>query len=269
MAEMWICGDCRSTNNARDKRCYRCRVPRATSELSEATAANQAAAAQETRTVLAAASRLGVRYRPSWPVALVTGVLILGTTGLDVLRTREAMAVATGAVAADPGRVQSAITLGSAYLVGYIASGIFWSLWMALLVANVPALTARWPSHGPLGAFFALWIPFIGLKRPYSIVKQVTTLLGGGAWAGLLVIAWWVAFLGSFYLPSIVVFLRALDRDDTTVGDALTTGSVTRIGVVIIAAILAALVLVTVEYYQRLALERRSDIVLAAEPTQV
>ena len=44
---------------------------------------------------------------------------------------------------------------------------------MALLVANVPALTGALPSHGPLGAFFALWIPFIGLKRPYSIVKQV------------------------------------------------------------------------------------------------
>ena len=258
MAEMWICGDCRSTNNARDKRCYRCRVPRATSEMTEATVANNVAAVQETRTVLAA-------------VALVTGVLILGTTGLDVLRTRDAMALVTadGVQAASQAQLQSSLNLAIAYFVGYVASGIFWSLWMALLVTNVPALTARWPSHGPLGAFFALWIPFIGLIRPFSIIKQVTTLLGGGARAGLLVIAWWVAFLGSFYLPSIVVFLRALDRDDTTVGGALTTGSVTRIGVVIIAAILAALVLLTVEYYQRLALERRSDIVLAAEPTQV
>lgn len=269
MAEMWICGDCRSTNSARDKRCYRCRVPRATSELTEATAANQAVAAQETRTVLATASRLGVRYRPSWPVAMVTGALILGTTGLDVVRTREAMAVATGAVSADPSQVQSAVNLGTAYLVGYLASGVLWSLWMALLVMNVPALTARWPSHGALGAFFALWIPFIGLKRPYSIVKQVTSLLGGGGWAGLLVVTWWIAFLGSFYLPSIVVFLRALDRDDKTLGDALTTGSVTRIALVIVAAILAALVLVMVEYYQRLALERRAQVVLGPEPTRV
>ena len=271
MAEMWICGDCRSTNNARDKRCYRCRVPRATSEMTEATLATNVAEAQETRTVLAAATRLGVRYRASWPVALVTGVLILGTTGLDVLRTRDAMALVTadGVQAASQAQLQSSLNLAIAYFVGYVASGIFWSLWMAILVTNVPALTARWPSHGPLGAFFALWIPFIGLIRPFSIVKQVTTLLGGGARAGLLVIAWWVAFLGSFYLPSIVVFLRALDRDDTTVGGALTTGSVTRIGVVIIAAILAALVLLTVEYYQRLALERRSEIVLAPEPTQV
>lgn len=268
MAEMWICGDCRSTNSARDKRCYRCRVPRATSELSEATAANQAVAAQETRTVLAAASRLGVRYRASWPVAVVAGAFILGTTALDVLRTREAMAVATGTVAADPTHVQGVVTLGTAYLVGYLASGVFWSVWMALLVSNVPALTARWPSHGALGALFALWIPFIGLKRPYSIVKQVTTLLGGSAGAGLLIIAWWIAFLGSFYLPSIVVFLRALSRDDKTLGDALNTGSVTRIVVVIVAAILAALVLVTVEYEQRLALERRSQVVLGPEQTR-
>jgi hypothetical protein len=268
MAEMWVCGDCRSTNNARSKRCYRCRLPRATSELTEATAAYSAAQAQTTTTILAAATRLGVRYRPSWPVALLAGILILGTTGLDVLRTREALSVLTpdGTLATDPTHIAAMNTVTAIWAVGYGLSGIAWSVWMALLVSNVPALTARWPSHGPIGAFFALWIPFIGLKRPYSIVKQVTTLLSGASFGpALLVIAWWLTFLASFYLPTIVVFLRALGGDDQSVGASMSTGSVTRLALVIVAAVLAALVLVSVEYFQRLALERRTQIVFGAE----
>ena len=272
MAEMWVCGDCRSTNNARSKRCYRCRMPRTSSELTEATEAYSAASAQSRQTVLVAATRLGVRYRPSWPVALLAGLLILGTTALDVLRTREAMALLTpdGPVAPDPARLQGLISVGTVWLAGYVLSGVLWSIWMALIVMNVPALTARWPSYGPFAALFALWIPIIGLKRPFSIVKQVTTLLSGAGFGpALLVIAWWLTFMASFYLPTFVQLLRALGGDDRTVGESMATGSVTRLALVIVAAILAALVLVTVEYLQRVALERRSQVVLGVEATGV
>ncbi len=267
---MWVCGDCRSTNNARSKRCYRCRLPRTSSELTEASAAYSAAQAQTTTSILAAASRLGVRYRPSWPVALLAGILILATTGIDVVRTRQVLAAVTpdGTLAAGPAALDAMSTVTTIWVVCYLLSGVAWSIWMALLVSNVPALTARWPAHGPIGAFVALWIPFIGLKRPYSIVKQVTTLLSGASFApALLVISWWLTFLASFYLPTVVVFLRALGGDDQTVGAAMSTGSVTRLALVIVAAILAALVLVCVEYFQRLALDRRSQIVLGSEAT--
>jgi len=269
MAEMWICGDCRSANSPKDKRCYRCRVPRASAELDEATAAMSAATAQGTTSVLAAATRLGVRYRATWPLAVLTGALILGTTALDVVRTRQAMGLITpdGGVVDDPTRVEGLLSVGTAYLVGYVLSGVAWSLWIALVVANVPALTARWPNRSPLGAFFALWIPIINLKRPYSVVKEVTAILSGATFGpALLVIAWWVTFLASFYLPTIVVFVRALGHDDSTVGAAMSTGSTTRIAVVFVAATLAALVLVTVEYHQRRALDRRREVVLGGEP---
>ena len=265
---MWVCGDCRSTNNARSKRCYRCRLPRTSSELTEATAAYSAADAQATQTVLAAATRLGVRYRPSWPVAVLTGALILGTTGLDVVQTRQALAVADAVGTVAQSQLDALSTVAAVHLGGYILSGIMWSIWMALIVMNVPALTARWSTFGPFSAFFALWIPFIGLKRPYSVVRQVTTMLSGvSLWPAVLVIAWWLTFLASFYVPYVVIILRRIGGDDRTVQDSLMSGSVARLGLVIAAAILAALVLVTVEYFQRLALDRRSQIVLGTEPT--
>ncbi len=268
MAEMWVCGDCRSTNNARSKRCYRCRLPRTSSELTEATAAYAAADAQATQTVLAAATRLGARYRSSWPVAMVAGGLILGTTGLDVVQTRQALTVADAVGTVAQSQLDALSTIAAVHLGGYILSGVLWSIWMALIVMNVPALTARWSTYGPFSAFFALWIPFICLKRPYSVVRQVTAMLSGASlWPAVLVIAWWLTFLASFYLPYVAIFLRRIGGDDRTVQDSLMTGSVTRLGLVIVAAILAALVLVTVEYFQRLALDRRSQIVLGTEPT--
>jgi hypothetical protein len=227
-----------------------------------------AASDQRATTVLAAASRLGVRYRTSWPLAVLTGALILGTTAIDVVRTRDAMALVTpeGGIVDDPSRVQGILSVGTFWLIGFILSGIAWSLWIAIVVANVPALTARWPSRSPAGAFFALWIPIIGLKRPYSVVREVVAIPSGSALGpALLVIAWWLAFLAQFYLPTIVVFLRAVGHDDPTIGAAMSTGSATRIALVLVAAILAALVLVTVEYFQQIALERRSQAVIGPD----
>lgn len=267
---MWICGECRSANNARAKRCYRCGALRTTSELTEATATAGPATASQTVTVLAAATRMGVRYRSTWPLALLAGVLILGTTALDVIRTRLALALISsqGAFATDPAHLEELLSVGRIWLAGYVLSGVVWSFWMALLVRNVPALTARWPSHGPLAALFAFWVPILSLKRPFSIVKEVTTLLSGAAFGpALLVIVWWISFLALSYVPSIVVVLRAVGGDDRTLGALVVTGSVTRMALGIAAAVLAALVLVTVEYLQHMALVRRSQIVLGAETT--
>lgn len=269
-ADLWICGDCRSANKAKDKRCYRCGVPRSTAELSEARAANTAAQAVEASTVLAAATRLGVRYRSTWPLAVLTGALILGSTAIDVVRTRASLVLVQpdGTLALDPGHAQSLEALGIAYWVTFLVSGLTWSLWIALVVANVPALTARWPNRSPAGAFFALWIPIINLKRPYSIVKEVTTILSGAAFGpALLVIAWWIAWLLFRYGPYVVAFLRAAGGDDKTVGSLMTSTSWSVLVFEFVAAMLAASVLVTVEYHQRRALDRRSDIVLGSGAT--
>ena len=57
-------------------------------EMTEATAGASAIAAEQSVTVLAAATRLGARYRPTWPLSILTGCLIFVTTAANVLQTR-------------------------------------------------------------------------------------------------------------------------------------------------------------------------------------
>jgi hypothetical protein len=205
MADMWICADCRSANEAKAKRCYRCGVPRAQGELTEATAAAAAASAQATRTVLATATRLGARYRPTWPLAIVASILIFATTGLIVVQARSDIARVTsdGRLIEDPGTAQAGLSMDAVVVIAFLAGVLVWSIWIALVVANVPALTARWPTRSPTGAFFAQWIPIINLKRPFTVVRDVVIILSGGA-AGpaLVVILWWIAFLARYVVPS-------------------------------------------------------------------
>ena len=70
MAESWVCGDCRSFNQPKADRCYRCHVPRKTSEMTEANAALTTSAKQEARTLAAQIERIGARYVATWPLAL-------------------------------------------------------------------------------------------------------------------------------------------------------------------------------------------------------
>jgi hypothetical protein len=220
--------------------------------------------------VLAAATRLGARYRTTWPLAVLTGALILASTAVDVIQSRISLTLVQpdGSLVVDPSDQRTLQTLGIAWWVCFILAGLGWSLWIALVVANVPALTARWPNRSPAGAFFAGWIPIINLKRPFSVVREVVTILSDASFGpALLVIAWWIAWLAARFGPFVVVFLRALGRDDASVGALTSTGVWSGLIFEIAAAVLAALVLVVVEYHQRVKLDRRSAIVLGAETT--
>ena len=94
----WVCSDCRSLNTARQKRCYRCRLPRSNAELSAATQGMSMAAASASVTVLAPAARLGARYRRTWPLAMLVIPLIIIATALDVAQTApfSGMVIAAG-----------------------------------------------------------------------------------------------------------------------------------------------------------------------------
>jgi hypothetical protein len=270
MAEMWICGDCRSTNGAKDKRCYRCGVPRATAEMTEATAAAAVVTADQARTVLASATRLGARYRGTWPLAIVTVILIFVATAAEVLQTRDVIAHtgADGTVVMTVPELTSSATMGLIGAVAFLLGVLAWSFWIALVVANVPALTARWPTRSPVGAFFGQWIPILNIKRPFTTVRDVVVILAPStATPALVVMGWWATFLASYFVPFIYVLLRVIGHEDATIGDSVRSGSQIGMYLEIVAAVLAACVVVIVEYHQHLALERRSQLVLGAETT--
>ena len=265
MADMWICVDCRSANEPKAKRCYRCGLPKAQGELTEANAAAAPTSAVGPRTVLAAATRAGAKYRPSWPLALFTGGLIFATTALYIRETRylNGLTDADGFIVNDPASSQAELPFALALSVVMLLGIVVWSFWIALVVANVPALTGRLPSRSPIGAFFAQWIPIVNIKRPFSVVREVVAILSNGALGpALLVIAWWASYLGAYIIPSIYVILRTIGHDDPTLGASVITGNQIGMYLVIAAAAFAAGILLTVEHGQRRALARRAVVVL-------
>jgi len=257
-SDVWICGDCRSVNKAREKRCYKCRVPRATAELTEAAAAISAVHARETQTVLARAARMGARYRPTWPLALLVIPVILATTALTIAWTN-ALASAIGPDGEylnQPVNSHSLDALSGALLFALFGGLLIWSAWIALVVANVPALTARWPSYSPIGAFFA---PVRAFRGPYRVVWGVLAILTEGrSGPRPIVVCWWVALLSAYLAPTFVVLLRGPE----TLFQAVLVAMQVRLVLLVIAAILAIAVVVIVEREQRAALNRRASVVL-------
>ena len=254
--EIWVCGDCRSVNKAREKHCYRCRVPRATAELTPAAAAVSSLHVRELQTVLDRAERMGATYRPTWPLALIIVPVILATTWLSFAWTNAL--VASIGPNGETLSTQAVDALGMPLLVTLFVGLLLWSTWIALVVANVPALTARQPLHSTLGAFFA---QFRGFQAPYRVIWGVLAILSAGrSGPRLVVLGWWLALLSSYGAPLVVIILRG----NETLYRALVVGMQVRLGLLAIAAVLAIALVIVVEREQRAALRRRDSVVVGA-----
>ncbi len=265
----WVCGDCRSFNRAKAKRCYKCGVMRIAGELTDANAAMTTSAARAERTVLVTASRMGARYRPTWPLAAILVPLIAIVTWLQFagMEVANQLVGPTGQFIDDKATFDRFIGFTSWHLGLFLVAALAWSFWIALVVSNVPGLTAKWPPNSPIGAFFAPYIPIIGLWRPYAVIRGVLTLLTDRrAWPQLVVVAWWLTFLASYYVP-FFLSLSWSSRLRTDFGAAVTIGWV-RWGFLTIAAVLAIGVVLIVERWQWICARRRETVVFAAEASQ-
>src|SRR5688572_27030921 len=175
MNDFWACGKCRSVNLNKVRRCYKCQTPRAIGEMPEAAAALRGAAMVNAVNTIATVTRSGARYRPSWPIAIPVVLLIIATTVLTNMQVASlAEAIGTnGRILVGPTTFRTLTSLALATFAVYAAALVLWSGWIAIVVGNVPALTGRWPSRTPVGAFFATFIPFVNFRRPHSVVDSV------------------------------------------------------------------------------------------------
>jgi hypothetical protein len=267
MARGWFCTDCRSLNDAGAKRCYSCSLPRAAAESLDGTFRSTSEVRQTT--VEAQAKRLGTRYRPSWPVAVVVVPLVVAATMLDIQRTQAFSRLVDAAgrfVKAAPAYMDAFVDLSVTSTVAYLLAVVAWSLWIALVVSNVPALVARWPSYTAMQAFLAPFIPFVNLKRPGAVVSEAVGLLSRertsvGAVVGL----WWITWLAAYFVPGILSYLRSTVGSTETAAEIFVLAAQVRLFILVPAAILAILVVILVERVQRDALKRRASTVLAPD----
>jgi hypothetical protein len=263
--EIWICGDCRSVNSQKQRRCYKCQVPRRTGEMTEATAAVSTFVGVQDVTVLEKVTRIGARYRPTWPVAIPLVPMIIAGTVLAILVVQgwSASINPSGQLEGDAETEGHLLVLSQAMAAAFGAGVLLWGLWIALVVRNVPALTARWAPNSPAGAFFAPFIPWRGWRRPHSVVRGVLAILSDGRSGPLLVaLAWWVACLAAYIVPSVVWLARRSDMGQwPAFGLALKVWA----ALLVVAAILAIAVVVVVEREQRGAMLRRGTTLMAPQ----
>jgi Domain of unknown function (DUF4328) len=270
MAESWVCGDCRSFNQPKSDRCYRCHVPRKNAEMTEASAAFTTAAKHEERTLAAQVERLGARYVATWPLAMVLIPLIAVATVTSVLQLQALTALVSpdGQLINDPADIDEAVRMTAISSGSFLLGVVVWSVWIARVVANVPALVARWPRFGWLAALLGAWIPIINIKRPFSVVREAVSQIAERPNGAVLVAAaWWLCILLWYFGSNIVAAGRVLGGNDPTVLQAQLAGEQFGQLFYVPAGIFAAGVVFSVERLQRQAIRRRTETVLMVDGT--
>jgi hypothetical protein len=267
MAGIWLCAQCHSANRNRSNSCYKCRTARSSGEMQEASAAFATVSAQQATANLAAAARHGARYRPSWIFALPTVALWSAGPWLQwrLLTIISPVVGPDGAIHLANSQFASFRLLALLYAGVLIGGAVVWGLWMAMLVGNVPALTARWTPHTPVGAFVSPWIPILSFKRPYTVVRNSLRILTSGqAGPGLIALLWWLASLAAWFGPVGVQIYAALSgRFDGRW--AFIAASQVALAFGVLTSMLGIAVVVLVELQQRRLARARAAVVMLAE----
>jgi hypothetical protein len=216
----WVCGSCKSINRARSERCYSCHGVRDDA---------LASSGSEKRTIEAVANRTVRDYLPSWPLAVLAGVLLVTVAVIGIvilvrsaedfpaLRDAFIAAIYRGGEGLEAGvlATQSAETA----FLGLLRSGLVFlalvsfAAWLALATMNVPALGGGIPSRSPLRVFIYTLIPVWNLFKVPGMVQEVLYRLdarAGGAWMVMaatigLLGSWFVSFIGSLVITGAFV----------------------------------------------------------------
>jgi hypothetical protein len=207
--DIWVCDTCKSINRRRDDVCYRCRAQR--SGAIEAPGL-------DLRAESAAAERGIHTYVTSWPLALVTVVLLVAVAilGIVILRLQAADyptmrqafvdALTSGRDTVDQAFTTQSVQLGLASTVRTglaLLALLCFAGWLALVTRNAPLLGGGTPSRSPVRVFAYALIPIWNLIKVPGILQDLLYRVdteGGGAF---MVLAAWIGLVGS-YLVSIL-----------------------------------------------------------------
>jgi hypothetical protein len=168
MADVWVCSQCRSLNQGKD-RCYKCRAPKDVGGVAPTDLPTIGPSApivpsgryrsSAFRAVLAAASLMAF-------TTLIVSWVVLASIVLKPTPTNP-RPVISGPVAA----LYDDLWL---LLLGLLAVTLLaWAAWISRVVANIPVLTGEYPRATPRWTFIQVLIPGYNLRWIPSILRDV------------------------------------------------------------------------------------------------
>jgi hypothetical protein len=229
--EFWVCGQCRSINNAGAKQCYNCRTPRDRAAVDPATI-DPTSKGQLREIELPP-------FRPSRGVAMLATIGIIAIAIMQAYNTFIVVSVIQlqidGAEIA-PNQLEFANAVGILTLGIAALALIGWALWLSRVVTAMPALGLGYPAADGFMAFVENFLPGLNLYRVPAIVRDVVHRLERGTVRGeAMIFGAWVALLGGVLLPRIGAAITGTTLQSGP--DALRTSMV----VAIIASVFVAL----------------------------
>jgi hypothetical protein len=256
MTNVWVCGACRSINQPREQRCYKCRTPRDLGQVDPETLVVAGAGSKPTVDPKAAVGT----YRSSAGRALTAQALIVFTivvtTMAKVLGADAISRVLDGREVADADATLVAI-LGAGGLLLAVATLVAFGLWLSQVVANVPTLGLGWPNVTPSAAFIENLIPGVNVLRVPAIVRDVMTRLDTGPRGEAFIAASWLGLVGGVMVPRFARYVigpLSIESPDTAIGLSQLVGQVS-LGLSIVGAVFLIVIIRRVEEHA----ERRSQ----------
>ena len=234
--DFWVCGDCRSINNAGARQCYNCRTPR-----------DRAAVDPDTIDPSSHGPLRTIELPPfkasRWAAALAS-ILILAVGVMQIVQF-SLLRQYLDYVAAGTETDEQLAYLGT---VGIVALGlallalIAWALWLSRTVTSMPALGLGYPAAYGMMSFVENFIPLLNLWRVPAIVRDVARRLepktGGDETmtrGEALVFAAWISVFGGYLVPRVLsLFTSNLDTLATITGIGLGLGVVGAVFLVVL-----------------------------------
>ena len=208
--DFWVCGDCRSINNAGARQCYNCRTPRDRAAVDPS--AIDPSSKGPLRTI-----ELPEFKSSRWAAMLAT-ILIVAVAVMQVVQFNLSAQLINQQIAGTDPTEEQLIYVGSIAILSFgigLLALIAWALWLSRTVTSMPALGLGYPAASGMMAFYENFIPVLNLYRVPAIVRDVVRRLepktGGDETmtrGEALVFAAWIGLIGGFFVPRVLGFLN-------------------------------------------------------------
>jgi hypothetical protein len=268
----WVCGACRSINQPREQRCYKCRTPRELAKVDPATLV--VAGAGSTQPVVDPNAVIG-SYRSSadraFAAQLLIVVAVVVTAASKIVGADVVSRVIDGDVAGADASLTLLSLLGGGGLVCAVIAVAAWAAWLSRVVDNIPALGLGWPTVTPSAAFIESFLPGVNLFRVPAIVRDVINKLGGGPRGDTLIAAAWLGLVGGVIVPRFARYVSGpltLDSPEAAASFGLLAGQV-GLGLTIVGAIFLIALIRQVESLAQRRVKARPAEVPASTPQGV